>query len=226
MVSAVRYGHSYGFMGFYMVKPEIRNQGYGSQLWDAGLQYLGDRCIGLDSVRPDLVAHKKPEFKPAYVNYRFKWIKDEQWQESPDVIELAKVPFSEVTAYDYDIFRFSREAFLQCWITRPGTRAFGIMKGDKLSAYGVIRECREGYKIGPLFADNPEFANSLFHALTKDAAMGAPVFLDTPERNPGAVKLAQNYGMSEVFRTTRMYNKEEPVLPLERWYGVTTFELG
>ncbi len=226
MVSAVRYGDSYGFMGFYIVNPEIRNQGYGAQLWDAGLQYLGDRCIGLDSVRPDLVSHKKPEFKPAYTNFRFKWVKDEQWQEPPSVVDLAKVPFSVVTAYDNDIFRFSREAFLQCWITRPGTRALGIMTSDKLSAYGVIRECREGYKIGPLFADSPELAKALFHALTKDAAMGAPVFLDTPQKNIEAVTLAQNYGMSEVFRTTRMYNKEEPALPLDKWFGVTTFELG
>lgn len=226
MVSAVAYPGAYGFMGFYIVKPEVRNCGYGVQLWDAGLQYLGDRCIGLDSVRPDLVAHKKPEFKPAYVNYRFKWIKDRRFQESSAVIELADIPFSVVTAYDNDIFGFFRKAFLRCWISRPRTRALGIMAGDKPAAYGVIRECREGYKIGPLFADNPEHANSLFQALTKSVPMGAPVFLDTPERNPEAMKLAGSYGMSEVFRTTRMYNKEEPALPLDKWFGVTTFELG
>jgi hypothetical protein len=226
MVSAVAYDDSYGFMGFYIVKPKARKRDYGVQLWDEGLRYLGNRCIGLDSVRPDLVSRKKPEFKPAYTNYRFKWIKDEQWAVAPEVIELSQVPFSIVTAYDCEVFGFSRESFLKCWISRPGTRALGIIKDDKLSAYGVIRECREGSKIGPLFADNAECARALFEALTRDVNMGLQIFLDTPARNPQAVIIAQSCGMTEVFRTTRMYNRQEPTFPLDKWFGVTSFELG
>jgi GNAT superfamily N-acetyltransferase len=226
MVSAVAYGDSYGFMGFYIVKPEVRDKGYGVQLWDAGLRYLAGRCIGLDSVRPDLVSHKKPEFKPAYTNYRFAWIKDQQWAVNPEVVDLAEVSFSIVAAYDYKVFAFSREDFLGKWITRPGTTALGVLKDDKLSAYGVIRECREGFKIGPLFADNAEYARALFEALTKEAEMGVPIFLDTPEKNAESVMFAQSLGMTEVFRTTRMYNKSEPTLPLDKWFGVTSFELG
>lgn len=226
MVSAVGYGDSYGFMGFYIVKPEVRTHGYGVQLWDAGLRYLANRCIGLDSVRPDLVAQKKPEFKPAYTNYRFKWLKSEQLGVAPEVTDLSRVPFSMVAAYDSEVFGFSRETFLSCWISRPGTRALGIVKDDRLSAYGVIRPCREGFKIGPLFADSAEYARALFGALTSDVAMGQAVYLDTPARNPDAVNLAESHGMTEVFRTTRMYNQQEPALPLDKWFGITTFELG
>ncbi len=226
MVSAVAYGESYGFMGFYIVKPEVRNRTYGVQLWDAGLEYMGNRNIGLDSVRPDLVSAKKPEFKPTYTNFRFKWIKDEQCEVSPEVIPLSDVPFALVSAYDFELFTLERDDFLKCWISRSKSKALGIMKDGKLSAYGVIRECREGFKIGPLFADNGDFARTLFQALTAHVQMGAPVFLDTPERNPESVKLAQSYGMTEVFRTTRMYNKGELSLPLQKWFGVTTFELG
>ncbi len=226
MVSAVAYGSSYGFMGFYIVKPEVRNTGYGVQLWDAGLRRLADRCIGLDSVRPDLVSFKKPEFKPFYTNYRFKWIKDKQWTPSPEVIKLADLPFSVLAAYDYEVFTFSREPFLKSWISRPGTTALGILKDDKLSAYGVIRVCREGFKIGPLFSNTPEYARSLFEALTKDVPTEASVYLDTPERNGESVILAKSYGMTEVFRTSRMYNKDEPSIPLNKWFGVTSFELG
>ncbi len=226
MVSAVAYGDSYGFMGFYIVKPEIRNRGYGVQLWDEGLKYLGNRTIGLDSVRPDLVAGRKPEYQSAYTNYRFKWIKDEQWPVNPEVIHLDQVPFPTLAAYDYEVFAFSREDFLKCWISRPGAVALGLMQENKLSAYGVIRECREGFKIGPLFADNRDYARILFQALTSGVDMGVPVFLDTPRINPDAVEIAQSYGMTEVFRTTRMYNRDAPTLPLEKWFGVTSFELG
>jgi hypothetical protein len=226
MVSAVAYGGSYGFMGFYIVKSEVRNRGYGLQLWDMGLNYLENRNIGLDSVRPDLVSRKKPEFQPAYTNFRFKWIKDQQWTVSPEVIRLGEVPFAIIAEYDLQVFAFSRESFLRCWISRPGTVALGIMKENRLAAYGVIRECREGFKIGPLFADNDDFAQTLFQALTNDVEMGLPIFLDTPERNTDAVLLAQAYGMQEVFRTTRMYNRGDPKLPLDKWFGVTSFELG
>jgi hypothetical protein len=226
MVSAVAYDDSCGFMGFYIVKPEFRNRTYGRQLVDVGLRYLENRCIGADSVRPDLVSQQWPEFKPAHTNFRFKWIKDEQWSMPPEVIDLSQAPFSMVTAYDLEVWGFSRETFLKRWISRPGSRALGIIRDDKLSGYGVIRECREGFKIGPLFAENAELARSLFKCLTTDVKMGGQIFLDSPERNPEAVAIAQSYGMTEVFRTTRMYNRQEPALPLDKWFGVTSFELG
>jgi hypothetical protein len=226
MVSAVAYGQSYGFMGFYIVKPEVRDRGYGVQMWDAGLDYLGDRTIGLDSVRPDLVAHTKQEFKPAYTNFRFKWVKDRDVSISPEVVNLKEVPFPILSSYDRELFAYEREPFLRCWITRPGTEAMGIMHGSRLAAYGALRPCREGFKIGPLFADNADLAHVVFDALTTKVETGVAVFLDTPELNEDATKLAQGYGMTEVFRTTRMYKGDPPRLPLQKWFGVTTFELG
>jgi GNAT superfamily N-acetyltransferase len=226
MVSAVAYPDPYGFMGFYIVKPEFRNRGFGRQLVKVGLQYLENRCIGIDSVRPDLVSRQWPEFKPAHTNYRFKWIKDQQWEVIPEATDLSQAPFSIVASYDSEVFGFSRETFLECWISRPSSRALGVIKDDKLSGYGVIRECREGFKIGPLFADNAEFAGAIFRSLTTEVKMGGRIFLDTPERNPEAVAIAQSYGMMEVFRTTRMYIGQEPAIPLDKWFGVTSFELG
>jgi len=226
MASAVAYGETYGFMGFYIVKSEFRNSGYGVQLWNAGLEYLGNRIIGLDSVRPDLVSHKKLEFKPAYVNFRFKWVKDQQWDLDPEIIKLTNVPWPTIARYDYEVFTFGRENFLKCWITRPNTVALGLFIDKQLLGYGVIRKCREGFKVGPLFADNRDFARSLFNALTKNLKIGTDVFLDTPQVNQNAVELAEEYRMSEVFRTTRMYNGKGPILPLQKWFGVTSFELG
>jgi hypothetical protein len=83
-----------------------------------------------------------------------------------------------------------------------------------------------GYKIGPLFADSAELARTLFQALTSGVKMGMQIYLDTPERNPDAVAIAERYGMKQVFRTTRTYNRPAPGFPLEKWFGVTSFELG
>ena len=50
IVSAIRYGDTFGFIGFYIVKPEFRGSGYGMQVWKAGMKRLEGRNIGLDGV--------------------------------------------------------------------------------------------------------------------------------------------------------------------------------
>lgn len=49
-ISVIKYSDSFGFLGFYMVKPEFRGKGYGIQVWNAGLNYLQGANIGLDGV--------------------------------------------------------------------------------------------------------------------------------------------------------------------------------
>ena len=45
---------------------------------------------------------------------------------------------------------------------RPKHPLVSIFKIDnKLQGYGVIRKCYQGYKIGPLFADNAKIAETL-----------------------------------------------------------------
>jgi hypothetical protein len=54
----------------------------------------------------------------------------------------------------------------------------------------------------------------------------APIFLDTPAVNGAAVDLARGHNMTAVFETARMYAGGKPDLPLDRIFGVTSFELG
>ena len=100
------------------------------------------------------------------------------------------------------------------------------MNNGELAGYGVIRKCQNGFKIGPLFADSPELAESLFLALKSKASASDAIFLDTPEINQAAVALAQKYNMQVSFETARMYTGECPNLPLNRIFGVTSFEIG
>jgi hypothetical protein len=89
----------------------------------------------------------------------------------------------------------------------------------------VIRDCREGCKIGPLFADDDEAALILFRALAATRP-GRPIILDVPVPNEAAVALARSHGMQPVFETARMYKGTAPDLSLSSIYGITTFELG
>jgi hypothetical protein len=93
--------------------------------------------------------------------------------------------------------------------------------GPRLRGFGVVRPCREGRTLGPLFADDAEIADALFVRLT---AGSSEVFLDTPEANLAAVALARRNGMSPVVETARMY-RGDPGLPSGHIFGVSTFEL-
>jgi len=89
----------------------------------------------------------------------------------------------------------------------------------------VIRKCRQGYKIGPLFADGEAIAEKLLLALT-GIAPGEEFFLDIPEPNAAARALVCRHNMQMVFETARMYAGVAPALPLSKIFGVTSFELG
>ncbi|MFL5173061.1 MAG: GNAT family N-acetyltransferase, partial [Microvirga sp.] len=57
-------------------------------------------------------------------------------------------------------------------------------------------------------------------------AGGGLLFLDVPEPNQSALGLAARYGLAPAFQTARMYRGAAPGLPLDRIYGITSFELG
>lgn len=222
-ISAVAYDDSFGFLGLYIVKPEFRGKGFGIRLWNAALAYLGNRNIGLDGVLARQEDYERSGFTLAYKNRRYAGIIE--GKVGDNITDLKKISFRDILAYDSRIFPAPRPKFLQSWIARPDAGAYGYIAGGKIAGYGVIRKCRVGYKIGPLFADNQEAADDLFHALASRAS-GAPLFLDVPETNMASISMAERHGMHIVFETVRMYRKKPYLSRLNRVFGVTTFELG
>jgi ribosomal protein S18 acetylase RimI-like enzyme len=228
------YEGEFGFMGFFIVRPEFRGKGLGNTLWHARRERLlarlrPDASIGLDGVFAMQDYYAKGGFVFSHRNIRFR-------AEIPDdiatpaigdeaIVPLAEVPFDEVQGYDRTCFPAPRRAFLTGWISQPDALALGCRRDGRLSGYGVIRRCGEGCKIGPLFADDFQAALMLFERLAGFAA-GGPLFLDAPENNRAAIALVQRHRMVEVFGCARMYLGPFPDLAHERIFGVTTFELG
>jgi GNAT superfamily N-acetyltransferase len=225
-LSAVKYGDSFGFLGCYIVKPEYRGKGYGIQIWNAGLAYLRGRTIGLDGVVEQQGNYRKSGFTLAYKNLRYQGTGDGAFPTDSGIVPLSTIPFDEIDTYDKPFFPSNRTQFLRCWIDQPQSTALGIRRNHKLVGYGAMRICRSGYKVGPLLADSQELASHLFSALKAHAPAGAPIFLDTPAVNPAAIDLAKQHNMTVAFETARMYIGKCPDFPVERLFGVMTFELG
>lgn len=226
VISVVKYGGGFGFLGFYIVKPQYRGQGYGLKIWNAGMQSLQGRCVGLDGVVAQQENYKRSGFQLAYSNQRYEGAGGGEPVNDPQIVSLASLPFDTIAAYDAPFYPDERTTFLRHWLTQPQSTALGWIQDGRLAGYGVVRPCRSGYRIGPLFADAPDIAQKLFGALKTRIPQGAPLFLDVPQANAAAVDLAEKHGMAMMFETARMYTGQTPNLPLERLYGVTTLELG
>ncbi len=227
--SIVSYQGNFGFMGFFIIKPEYRGQGLGRKLWFARRRKLESRlsssaCIAMDGVFDMQAFYSKGGFKFSHREIRFEGTG--KATPLPDsVTPLSQIPFESVFHYDTAHFPTERSAFLKAWIAQPESLALGIMDGEQLAGYGVIRRCQNGFKIGPLFADNAEFATDLFNALSSHAD-GEAFFIDVPEINDSAMQLVKSRGLKEVFGCARMYFGNKPVLADDHIYGITTFELG
>ncbi|QGZ58882.1 GNAT family N-acetyltransferase [Paraburkholderia acidiphila] len=222
-ISAVAYDDSFGFIGLYIVKPGFRGKGFGMRTWQHAMHYLGDRNIGLDGVVAQQANYRKSGFRLAYRNIRY------QGRVSgigcAQVAAADDVPFEQVLAYDRRCFPAQRERFLSTWIAQPDAVALATIDAGRVAGYGVVRRCKTGCKIGPLFADDADVATGLFRALAARMP-GEVIVLDVPETNPAAVALAERHGMTSVFETARMYTKDAPAIAIDRVFGVTSFELG
>ncbi|MBN3763446.1 GNAT family N-acetyltransferase [Burkholderia sp. Ac-20365] len=227
-ISAIAYGGQFsgqfGFIGLYIVRPEFRGKGLGLRIWRHGIAYLGKRNIGLDGVVAQQPNYRKSGFQLAHRNIRFQGIAEAGVTASA-LTDVRQLPFDKLALYDGRFFPAPREAFLRAWIEQPETVALANVVDGQIRGYAVLRRCREGRKIGPLFADDAQTAEALFTALAARCA-GETVALDVPELNTAAIALAERHGMASVFETARMYTKHAPDIPLARLYGVTSFELG
>jgi hypothetical protein len=223
-ISVVRYGAQFGFLGFYICTPAARGRGYGWATWQAGMARLGDRVVGLDGVVAQQANYRKSGFVLAHRNIRYGGEVSPASPPDPHVHLVAPAIVPAVLDYDRRCFPAPREAFLRAWLHPDRRRPLAYIVDGVVRGYGVIRACRQGHKIGPLFADTPSIADALFRSLAAQAP--GQLYLDPPEPNAAAIALAERYGMRPVFETARMYRGAAPALPLENIFGITTFELG
>src|SRR5882757_6479699 len=224
-VSCINYGASFSFLGFYIVRQDLRGRGYGLRLWKAAIAHAGGRVIGLDGVVAQQQNYAKSGFELAYANIRYGGAIGASHRPQADVIDLSEVPLATVEAYDAKVFPAPRTAFLRAWINAPGHVGCARMRDGRLAGFGVIRPCRQGYKIGPLAADDRATAEIVLSALVAKIGDGQ-IFLDIPSVNRDAIALAEDLGLKPVFETARMYTGAIPPLLLDRIFGVTPFELG
>ncbi|MFP4529226.1 MAG: GNAT family N-acetyltransferase [Candidatus Kapaibacterium sp.] len=222
-ISAVAYQETYGFIGFFIVDEKYRASNIGMALGMRAMKYLGQRIIGIDGVVERVGNYRNLGFELAHRNVRFEGVGGGV---RPDgLTDLNEIPFESLADYDARHFPVRRERFLRCWIDMPNAIGYAVKSGDKIDGYGVIRSCRTGYKIGPLFANDEHIGRQIFAGLISKAD-GQPYYFDIPEPNEGAQRIVKDHKMQQVFETSRMYKNGMPDLPIDNIFSITSFELG
>lgn len=234
-ISVVRYGKTHGFLGFYIVRPDWRGSGVGMATWNAGMAHLKGRIVGLDGVVEQQENYARSGFQFAGTNIRFTGVPDRNVPsfEHPDIRSVEHINKLDILNYQRPFFPADRDDFIARWAlpstlsASPTSRqSLVAFDGNKLTGFGTIRACHNGYKVGPLFADDDRVGSALFRSLSMIAPHCAEISLDVPEGNQAAMDLARGAGLQPAFQTARMWKGDKPDPQTHRTFGLATFELG
>lgn len=225
-ISVVKYGQTFGFLGFYIARPAVRGKGYGIQNWRAGMTRLAGRNVGLDGVVAQQANYRKSGFHNAWNNIRYE---GPTFVAKPPagvgLVDARSVPFDRLAAYDRRFFPEARDSFLASWISLPERAALVAIQGGKLVGFAVMRDCQSASRVGPLLAASGDIAAALVSALAEKTGAKS-VAIDVPDLNKPAVALAEQTGLKPSFETARMYTGAKPDIDYAGLYGVTSLELG
>jgi len=224
-LSAVGYPGGVHFMGFYIVRPDHRKTGLGLQLWKQVWQQLDGLVLGGDAVLEQLANYERYGFVAAYRNIRYVGLPPESEPASCELVKATEVELSAVADYDASNFFGRRSDFLRQWIAPVDRRSLvAINAAGAIVGFGVIRPSDGIDRVGPLFADSQEIARELLIGLGEGSTR--EIGIDVPLPNSAAVDLVKSLGFAPGFETARIFRGEDPRLPLDRIFGVTSLELG
>jgi GNAT superfamily N-acetyltransferase len=225
-ISVVKYGADFAFLGLYIVHPVHRGKGYGKAIWDAGIASAKGRTIGLDGVPAQQENYRKSGF--AFAHGSARWGGTLRGLVAARSYVRPVTPDDEFAIADFDRRHMPapREKFLRAWLAPSPTRQTeAYVEDGNIRGYGTIRRCVTGWKIGPLFAETPDIAQSLLATIVTPAGTDS-LFIDVPGPNTAAVAMVRRLGFSPTFETARMYLGRPPEGRLSGVFGITTLELG
>ncbi|MGA9292485.1 MAG: GNAT family N-acetyltransferase, partial [Ignavibacteriaceae bacterium] len=211
--SIVSYNKKFGFMGFFIVKPEYRSMGIGRKLWyqrrDTLLTRINeDAPIGMDGVIAMQPFYKQGGFEILFRDERYEKT-GMKFNINENISPISDEDRDTILEYDKQCFGFYRPQFLKPWLKLPGNKTFKYTEDDKLKGFAIVRKADKGYKVCPLFADNEMIAEELYKACL-NSVQGESLFLDIPVVNKGAVNLIKRYNGTYVFECARMYYGKPP----------------
>ncbi len=226
-MSAVRVSGTVAFLGFYIVRPDLRGRGIGKALWDRTLADLAGYTFAADAVPAQIPNYESDGFVVAYRNARFAGPAPgaEADAEAFSIRPADAEAFDRLVEFDGKHCFGPRPAFLQEWITGKRRDAVVLVgEEDQIEGFAACRTSSLGMRIGPVFCSGPDEARAMILALAGNH--DGRIAVDAPLPNESAVEMLTGLGLEPEFETARIYRGGTPDLPLRELFGITSLELG
>ncbi len=196
------YGGSFGWISMVLVDRAWRRRGLATKLLGRCIERLESLGLApvLDATPDGATVYEKLGFKPVFPLTR--WQRDGSGSINGKPSEGSGLQGRGVRtaiAYDREVFGGSRSEIIASLATRAG--GLGRVSEDG-RGFLLARDGREALQIGPLFADDPEWAlEALDDALHR---VSSSVCLDVPDCHADVAKLLQESGFRVQRTLTRM----------------------
>ncbi len=231
-LSAFIYHKNFAFIGYYLVeRPELRNKGYGMRLWQhvfVTLEKAGIQAMGLDAVPEQIDNYQRSGFSKAYLHQRYLYLVNGNEACDPNVIRRQPPP-EQVISFDAQFVQEPRSDFIRAWLDADDSRhhVHMIDVAGKLCGYAAIRKATQGYRIGPLYAQDEKSAELIFKSLCKELPPDTEVYMDIPETNQHRHNLIDTLQLQLLeFDCMRMYRGKTLSRPINNVFGVCSIEMG
>jgi len=223
-ISVVNHDPQFAFLGLYLCKPEFRGQGYGMEVWRAGIAHAVMRSIGLDGVPEQQENYARSGF--AKVGSTTRYMGQMARIRDPRIRVALPDDIQTLIAHDARACGMDRTAFAGAWFRDMPTRqTVVLMEASAIGGFATFRRCKDGTKIGPLCASSEADARALLSANPFHQA-NAPCFVDVFGQNTPLATLIKSMNFEATFETTRMFNRAQPAANPYRFQAIATMELG
>ena len=226
-----RYADHLVFIGLFIVNKKFRGQGLGKILWNTAMKTLHSVPRGLYAVRAQVDRYKSWGFSEQYTCKRWELLGTVQETVSIQTRDCLTNPrfYNAFVDYDYSLWKTKRSTFWEALINQNNTRAFvSLDKSEKVSGYAAIRPCQDGYRVGPLYANNFESAKYLMQSLLSSVPNHSKLILDASTNNHFHQSFADFFNLEENQNadTIAMFSEGYQPEHATKCYALTSLEIG
>ena len=243
-MSVVKYASNFAFLGNYIVDEPYRGSGYGFHTWKTALSSINETCnAGGDAVIEKVSMYETVGLKPYWCEQRYDLVasavvKVYKELKPPQGVEIhppSQTTFPAILEYDTNVHVYPRHSFLKEWVFAPNCHAsVALSHQGEVLGYSVARTTlreEEGWRIGPVFANNSQLARCLYRDLCEKVSAENPqaiVAVDVPygkQFSQDTVKIVKAGQPS--FKCVRIYKDGIPEgMALHKIFAITAIEIG
>ncbi|WP_255171464.1 GNAT family N-acetyltransferase [Natrononativus amylolyticus] len=228
--TVITYGDDVSWIGMVLVDEAHRSQGYGSRIFERGLEYArerGGRRLGLDATHLGEPIYEKYGFERVAPVFRWQGtLSDNDGEHRAESAEpLESELLDAVCAFDRNALAVDRTDLVRELVAEPDVRGFVVGDSASVDGYAFVRPGRTHRQIGPIVASDSRTLEALLAAVT--TALGErAVIVDAPER-AGVEAALEAAGLDRTRELVRMTHPDRAELLLsDSVCGLVDFAFG